>query len=104
MTVSPDPRLVAILRDGAPPRSDPMFRVRVLQRLERKRFRRRLYALGVLACGATGTALAIFGAEAEVTGVVLFCAAAAVSIFAHAPVVGYFWRRFTAHGVARRAS
>lgn len=100
-----DQRLAAFLREGAPPRSDPLFRVRVLQRLERRRFRRRLYTLGVAACGAVVMAGLGAGAEgAPRAGVVLFAAVAAISCLVHAPVVTYFWRRLTRHSGVRDAS
>ena len=97
-----DRQLAVILREGAPPRRDPLFRVRVLQRLERRRFRRRLYVLGIAACGAV--AIAGLGAGGDVTasvGVVLFCAVAAIACLVHAPVVAHFWRRLTSHGGVR---
>ncbi len=98
-----DRRVANILREGAPPRSDPMFRVRVLQRLELRRFKRRLYSLAIAACGATGVTVATLSANAEATGVALLCAVVAVATFAHAPIVGYAWRRLVA-GRGRGAS
>lgn len=103
MNLDIDRRLANILREGAPPRSDPMFRVRVLQRLEQKGFKRRLYSLAIAACGATGVTVATFSADSAATGVALLCAAVAVSSFAHAPIVGYAWRRL-AGGTSRGAS
>lgn len=44
MTESPmpdhDARLAELLRSGLPPAHDPLFRIEVLARLERRRFRR----------------------------------------------------------------
>jgi hypothetical protein len=47
-----DARLTDALRADAPPERDPVFRLDVLVRLERVRFRRRLAATLTLACAA----------------------------------------------------
>jgi len=45
MTDDLDSKLGALLRAGAPPERDPLFRIRVLERRERERYRRRSRAL-----------------------------------------------------------
>jgi hypothetical protein len=71
-----DERITAALQhDAAPPR-DPVFRLRVLERREQQRFRRRsLHALAAGAAVAVIAALAVSGGAQEYTaGIVLLCA------------------------------
>ncbi len=50
MSENPDARIAALLGENAPPSRDPVFRVRVMERREQRRFRQRLYTMiaGVL--------------------------------------------------------
>lgn len=45
MTDAPDDRLTVLLQESAPPARDPLFRLQVIERRERARFRRRAAAL-----------------------------------------------------------
>jgi len=92
-----DQRLAALLRAGAPPLHDPIFRLRVLERRERQRFQRRM-ALALVAGGAA-IVVAWYGYatradSAHRIGVLLLYMIMAASAFMHAPVVAYFVRRF----------
>jgi hypothetical protein len=45
MTQDLDAKLGRLLREGAPPERDPLFRIRVLERREQRRYQRRTVAL-----------------------------------------------------------
>lgn len=45
MTSAEDAKLMALMREDAPPAHDPMFRLSVLERRERRQFRRRVALL-----------------------------------------------------------
>lgn len=45
MSENRDDRIVEFLRAGAPPERDPMFRLEVLERRERRQLRRRAFTL-----------------------------------------------------------
>jgi hypothetical protein len=50
MSEDPDVKLGALLREGGVPERDPLFRIRVLERRERRDFQRRAWLLrGMLA-------------------------------------------------------
>ncbi|HET8712610.1 MAG TPA: hypothetical protein VFM23_02880 [Gemmatimonadales bacterium] len=95
MTDRLDKAIAELLRKDAPAERDPLFRVRVLERLERVRYRRRLYA--ALAAAAVFTAIALIGAEAggstrEGVRVLLVAAALIAVYFVVAPVTQLFLR------------
>jgi hypothetical protein len=84
MTDDVDSRLRALLLAGAPPERDPLFRIRVLERRERERYRRQsrgvvVGAAVVLGCHAVALALApdvLTAAIGAVAGLVLLGAGA----------------------------
>jgi hypothetical protein len=91
-----DEQIAALLRQDIPPAHDPMFRLRVLERLEQRRFRRRLVTALIAAAVLAATIWA--GATArnefpERMGVLLLCIALLLSCFMHAPVVFHFARK-----------
>ena len=45
MSEDRDDRMVEFLRQAAPPARDPVFRLRVLERRERRQFRRQLFTM-----------------------------------------------------------
>jgi len=93
--VDTDEKILAILRDDAPPRHDPMFRLRVLERIERKRFKHRLTML-VAVAGVVVAAVWIGGGLRTVArqfDVVLLCVVLALSFFVHRPVLTHFMRK-----------
>jgi hypothetical protein len=45
MSDDKDQRIANLLRADAPPAHDPMFRIKVLERRERRQFQRRLFAM-----------------------------------------------------------
>lgn len=82
--------LQADLRRDAPAERDPLFRVAVLGRLERTKYRRRLHAL--LACAAVlaviaAIGLSVGGAVREGTSALLIAAALAAAYFVVAPIL-----------------
>ena len=92
-----DERIATVLRENAPPRRDPRFRVAILERLERQRFKRRLLLLAVAAIAVVTLVSIGYGARSNASdsiGVLLLCAALAVSAFRYAPVLTYFVRRW----------
>jgi hypothetical protein len=101
MTHDPDPQIADLLRADllrdAPAERDPVFRVAVLDRLERAKYRRRLVALlagaAVLAAIAV-TGVSLGGAAREATGVVLIGAALAAAYFILAPAAAQLFARF----------
>jgi hypothetical protein len=93
-----DERITAALQHDAPPARDPMFRLQVLERRERQRFRRRaLHAL------VAGTAVAVLSAltmgasgEAYTAGsVMLFALALILGAVVHLPEFGRLIRRLS---------
>jgi peptidoglycan/LPS O-acetylase OafA/YrhL len=97
MTDPLDKAMVELLRKDAPAARDPLFRVQVLERLERSRYRRRLYAL--LLSAVVLAVLAVIGAAAggsarEATGVLLFGAAVTAVYFVVAPGMTQLFVRF----------
>jgi peptidoglycan/LPS O-acetylase OafA/YrhL len=90
MTHDPDPRFADLLRKDAPPERDPVFRVEVLCRLERAKYRRRLcalLALGLVLAAIAAVGVGIGGAAREATGVLLIGAALAAAYFIVAPAL-----------------
>jgi hypothetical protein len=90
MTADVEAAIANLLRDGAPPERDPLFRVAVLECLERARFRRRRRVW--LAVALTLAAVAAFGLMAgggvrDAAGVLLVGAALAAGYFVLLPGV-----------------
>ncbi len=90
MTHDSDQRIADLLREDAPAERDPMFRVGVLDRLERAKYRRRLTT--VIACAVALAAIALLGvsvggAVRETTSVLLVVVALATAYFVVAPAV-----------------
>jgi hypothetical protein len=81
MTQDIDDRLGRLLRQGAPPERDPLFRIRLLERRERRRFRQR--SLLLLGGGAALVVLPVlvFGLAADplAAGLVLVFSLAAIA-------------------------
>ena len=97
MTMDIDERIATILRANAPPRRDVRFRVAVLERLERQRFKRRLLVLAAAAVAVVTLVSIGYGARSNASdniGVLLLCAVLAVAGFRHAPILTYFVRRW----------
>ncbi len=90
MTHDPDPRFAELLRRDAPAERDPVFRVEVLCRLERAKYRRRLsalLALGLVLAAIAAVGVGIGGAAREATGVLLVGAALTAAYFIVAPAL-----------------
>jgi hypothetical protein len=99
--VDVDEKIFTILNHGAPPRHDPMFRLRVLERFERKQFQHRLIKLLLATAAVALIVLAYVGASTELserTGELLLCLAIAISSLVHAPVVAHFGRKVWTRG------
>jgi hypothetical protein len=97
MNMDLDERIATVLRENAPPQRDAMFRIAVLERLERQRFKRRLSLLAVAAAAVVVLVSLGYGARSNASGsigVLLLCAVLAVSVFRHAPVLTHFARRW----------
>ena len=95
MTDPLDKAMAELVRKDAPAERDPLFRVQVLERLERARYRRRLYA--ALAAAVVFAAIAVIGAEAggstrEAARVLLVAAALIAVYFVVAPAAQLFVR------------
>jgi heme A synthase len=93
-----DERITTAVRRDAPPPHDPVFRLRVLERRERQRFRRR--ALGSFAAGAAVAVLSALavrtGGDAYTAGSVLLCALALVmAVVVYLPEFGRLLRRLS---------
>lgn len=92
-----DEKLIALLRQNAPPERDPLFRILVVERLERAAFRRRV---GTLVVAALGVALSLaIGVRAggifyEALGTLLFALAMIVTGLALAPFLRRLLGRF----------
>jgi hypothetical protein len=97
MTHAPDPRIADLLCKDAPPERDPMFRVQVLDRLERASYRRRLVVL--IACAVVFAVIAVIGASLggaarEATGALLVGLALTIVYFVLAPALTQLLARF----------
>jgi hypothetical protein len=86
-----DKRISQLLQRSAPAERDPLFRIRVLERRERERFRRSIVQL-LGAVGAIVVALIIGasmrgnGSTYEVMRIGVFAAAAAVAVAVYVPL------------------
>ena len=89
-----DERLAALLKEGAPPKSDPVFGIKVLERRERQRFQRKSISLAIFAAALIAS---VWGAQgvgaslAEAAAVVLFWASLG-ALFVYAPIVTHILR------------
>jgi heme A synthase len=93
-----DQRITAALLQDAPPPRDPVFRLQVLERRERQRFRRRaLHALAVGAGAAVMSALTVnAGGEAYTAGsVLLFAMVLVAAAVVYLPGLGRLIRRLS---------
>jgi len=89
--------MAELLRKDSPAERDPLFRVRVLERLERARYRRRLYAS--IASAVVLAVIAAIGAGAgrsarEAAGALLVGAALVALYFVVAPAMAQLFVRF----------
>jgi hypothetical protein len=90
-----DERIAALLNEGAPPKSDPVFRIRVLERRERQRFQRKSISLAIFAAALIASVWGARGAGAslaEAAAIVLLCVSLG-ALFVYAPVVTHVLRR-----------
>jgi hypothetical protein len=97
MTHDPDKRLAELLSKDAPPARDALFRVQVLARLEREKYRRRLAAM--IACAVVFAAVAAVGASVggttrEGAAALLVGVALTVAYFVAAPTLAQLLARF----------
>jgi hypothetical protein len=93
-----DDRITTALRHEAPPLRDPVFRLRVLERRERQRFRRRAaHTCAAMAVVAIVSALtATTGGEAYSAGsVVMFALALTTGAVIYLPDFGRLIRRLS---------
>jgi hypothetical protein len=89
-----DERIAALLREGAPPKSDPVFRILLLERRERQRFKRKSMSLAIFAAAlvaSVGGAQSVGASLAEAAAIVLLCVSLA-ALFVYAPVVMHVLR------------
>jgi hypothetical protein len=90
-----DERIAALLNEGAPPKSDPVFRIRVLERRERQRFQRKSFSLATFAAALIASvwgARDVGASPAEAAALVLLCVSLA-ALVVYAPVVARILRR-----------
>src|SRR5690606_32873784 len=88
MTVDVEKALASLLRDDAPSERDPLFRVAVLERVERARFRlrrRRLLTLALTLVVIASSGLAAGGGVRDAAGVLLVGAAVLTVYFVLLP-------------------
>lgn len=97
MTQDLDSRIVDLMSQNPPAVRDPLFRVSVIQRMERVRYRRRLIVLlSAAALGAVIAALgAVLGSEVRQTiGAVLVGGVLVASYFVVGPAMAQLIARF----------
>jgi hypothetical protein len=90
-----DERLTQLLLRNAPPSRDPLFRVKVLERRERRRFRRNVVQLvGSVAMLAMILAVSVglTGETYEAARIAVLGAAAAVAVCVYVPLFVRLWR------------
>jgi hypothetical protein len=101
-----DERIAALLNEGAPPKSDPVFRIKVLERRERQRFQRKSISLAAFVAAllaSIGAARGVGANLAEVAAVVLLCVSLG-ALVVYAPVVTRILRRHARTGGPLRNS
>jgi ammonia channel protein AmtB len=96
MSENIDEKLGQLLREDAPSPRDALFRLSVLQRSERQRFRRR--SIVILAAALVLVAIVWIGFNAgldliAIAALALLCAGLAVSVFFSVPGVALLIRR-----------
>jgi hypothetical protein len=99
MTIDVDKALANLLRDDAPAERDPLFRVAVLERLERARYRRRCGALTALAlalAAIAGVGLAAGDTMRDAAGALLVAAVLVTGYFVLLPAVAQMLGRLRA--------
>jgi len=79
---NPDERITAALRHDAPAPRDPVFRLQVLERRERQRFRRRAWGslAATVAVAVLSALTATAGGEAYTAGSVLLFALVLITV------------------------
>ena len=94
-----DQQFANLVQAAAPPKSDPLFRLKVLEKREAERFRRRTWlsmaALAVIALSAAA-GLTLRPASFDVLGVLFFGVAGSAAWVFYAPLLGKrlgFFRR-----------
>lgn len=90
-----DERLTELLLRNAPPLRDPLFRVKVLERRERQRFRRSILQLaGSVAALAVALAVGVSvgGGTHEAARIAVLGVAAAVAVAVYVPMLVRLWR------------
>jgi hypothetical protein len=90
-----DERLRQLLLKNAPPASDPLFRVKVLERRERQRFQQNVLRLvGSVATLAVAIAVGINMSDGTYPAarIAIFGAAAIVTVAVYVPTVVRLWR------------
>ena len=101
-----DERIAALLNEGAPPKGDPVFRIKVLERRERQRFQRKSISLAVFVAAllaSIGAARGVGANLAEAAAVVLLCVSLG-ALVVYAPVVTRILRRHARTGGPLRNS
>lgn len=97
MTQDQDERIGDLLRQDAPSARDPMFRLSVLERRERKRFRQHslvLASIAVALASASWIGVSAGGETAETTIALVCIVALAVAYILYQPVVTRLLQRF----------
>ncbi len=92
-----DKRIAALLQEDAPPARDPVFRIGVMERRERDRFRRRsliLLAASLLIALVGAIAVAMGGRTAQTAMVLLVSAGLAAVYYFYAPLLQRLLQRF----------
>lgn len=92
-----DHRITTALQQDAPPAGDPAFRLQVLERRERQRFRRHAL-ISMAAAVITATVmvvLAVSGGRMYTAGSVVLFAVVLLTASAYLPVFGRLIRRFS---------
>ena len=89
-----DEQLTQLLLRNVPSR-DPLFRVKVLERRERRRFQRNVLQLllaGVVIALALAVGVSVGGGASEAVRAVALVAGMAVAITVYVPLIGRLWR------------
>jgi hypothetical protein len=97
MTEDANERIGELLHSDAPAAHDPMFRLSVMERRERKRFRNRslmVLAGGVVVAVVVVAAMAIGGQALDAAGFLALTGLAAVVYFRRPPQIEQILRRF----------
>ena len=100
MSHETDPRIADLLRAEAPAPRDPLFRVRVLERREERRYRRRLYTMlvGILVIfilSASAISIGVGAGGLGIVGTIITGAALATAWLAFRGSLSQILRRFS---------